>query len=150
VWKRVQLVPFTQAFVDRPEKEHERQRDPDLPGKLRTEASAILGWLVRGCLAWQRDGLNPPESVRAATAEYQKEEDLVRQFIETECVTGPDKTVRAQTLYNAYRDWAQLNGIQRPGTQTAFGKRVAELFSKQKREAGVFYTGVGLLSGRNY
>lgn len=60
LWKRLILIPFTQAFVDSPRAAHEHQRDAKLAETLRGEASGILAWLVRGCLEWQRDGLKPP------------------------------------------------------------------------------------------
>ena len=52
---RFNLIPFT---VEIPEDE----RDKDLPEKLRKEWPAILRWMIDGCIAWQRDGLNrrPP------------------------------------------------------------------------------------------
>jgi putative DNA primase/helicase len=50
-WRRVHLIPFTQSFVGR--------EDKTLKDRLRAEASGILNWLVRGCLAWQSEGLNP-------------------------------------------------------------------------------------------
>lgn len=57
LWQRVHLIPFTLSFVDNPTGPNERRRDPYLAERLRAEASGILAWLVRGCLAWQRDGL---------------------------------------------------------------------------------------------
>ena len=50
--RRLLLVPFTATIP--PEK-----RDPDLSVKLQAERPAILGWMLDGCLEWQRDGLNP-------------------------------------------------------------------------------------------
>ena len=82
-WERVHLLPFERSFVDRePEAEHERLADKSMPEKLKAEASGVLEWLVRGCLRWQRDGLNPPEKVRAATEEYRRNEDLLADFLQ--------------------------------------------------------------------
>ena len=53
--------------------------DKELAAKLRQGARAILAWMVEGCLAWQRDGLNPPAVVRATTEEYFRDEDAVGQ-----------------------------------------------------------------------
>ncbi|MBU4317796.1 MAG: DNA primase [Proteobacteria bacterium] len=52
-WQRMILIPFGLSYVDyEPEKDNERRADPDLPEKLKQEASGILAWLVRGCLLY--------------------------------------------------------------------------------------------------
>ena len=58
--RRLLLVPFTVQIPP-------AERDTDLPRKLEAEWPAILRWCLDGCLEWQRDGLAPPEIVRAAT-----------------------------------------------------------------------------------
>src|SRR5262249_1677210 len=74
IWRRIHLIPFSVQF----EGEH---KDTELAAKLLTELPGILAWAVRGCLAWQRDGLRPPEMVQAATEEYRKEMDVVGNFL---------------------------------------------------------------------
>jgi hypothetical protein len=55
----------------------ERKRE-----KLLAEAPGILTWAVKGCLAWQRDGLGEPAEVRQATEGYRSEMDVIGHFIE--------------------------------------------------------------------
>jgi len=69
-WDRLCPIIFTIRFVDNPTAPHERQKDRALGDTLDVEASGILAWLVRGCLAWQREGLNIPASVLLARREY--------------------------------------------------------------------------------
>ena len=59
--RRLHLIPFTVTIPP-------AERDPELPEKLKAEWPAILRWAIDGCLAWQREGLNPPPAVRDATA----------------------------------------------------------------------------------
>src|SRR5207237_1181559 len=77
--RRVRLVPFTAAIAD-------HQEDKRLPEKLRAELPGILGWCVRGCLEWQRQGLGMPDVVKAATEGYRSEQDLLDAFIIECCV----------------------------------------------------------------
>ena len=98
-WKRALLIPFTLSFVDQPHESHERKADPGLLDKLKAEASGVLAWCVRGCLEWQRKGLLPPESVKAATAAYQEEEDIIKHFLDERCTVQADLTVKAGLLY---------------------------------------------------
>jgi putative DNA primase/helicase len=79
-WNRVVMIPFTISFVDEPTQPFERKRDRQLMSKLLEEKSGILAWMVRGCLSWKQEGLNPPEIVKAATQEYEHEEDIIGQI----------------------------------------------------------------------
>ncbi|WP_209833106.1 phage/plasmid primase, P4 family [Ruegeria sp. HKCCE3926] len=99
---RILMIPFTIYIT--PDK-----RDPGLPDKLRQEGPAILRWLIDGCLAWQRDGLKPPEAVTAAVDDYMADEDVLGTFIrengrvdltDTRCGTPKDHFV---SRYNAWR-----------------------------------------------
>jgi putative DNA primase/helicase len=53
IWRRIHLIPFTNTFEG-------ANNDKRLKDALRQELPGILAWLVRGCLAWQEQGLNPP------------------------------------------------------------------------------------------
>ena len=61
-WRRIHLIPFTASFIGR--------EDRTLKDRLREELPGILARAVQGCLAWQRDGLNPPAIVSDATNDY--------------------------------------------------------------------------------
>ncbi|MBI9078067.1 MAG: DNA primase [Desulfatibacillum sp.] len=144
LWRRVLLIPFTRAFVPDPQEKHQRPVDKDLPEKLRAEASGILAWLIRGCLDWQDKGLGPPESVKAATSEYQSGEDLIGQFFGECCLIQTNTEVKAGYLYEAYRQWCGENG-HRYISGTKFGKRVKDRFDSYQNYKGVFYLGIGLI-----
>jgi putative DNA primase/helicase len=103
IWDRVKLIPFT---VEIPKAE----RDKQLPAKLGAELPGILRWAVDGCLAWQRDGLNAPDLVTHAVADYREEQDVLGQFIGECCDVGPAYTATAGTLYQAYEAWTKQNG----------------------------------------
>lgn len=143
-WERVHLVPFPLSFVARePIAENERPADKHLPDKLRQEASGILAWLVRGCLAWQQRGLDPPAVVKDATAEYRREEDLVGDFIEECCYVDASAEVSATDFYTSFSEWWEANVSKKPLSQKKFGKIMAARFRREK--AGTYrYFGVGL------
>lgn len=94
-WQRLHLVPFTRQFVG-------DDQDNTLSDKLKAESSGILNWALRGCLEWQRSGLNPPESVRDAVQAYRDDADLLGDFIETRCVLSPDAFVSVSKLRPEY------------------------------------------------
>ena len=141
IWRRICLVPFDVTF------EGERQ-DPELPAKLEAEAEGVLAWAVRGCLAWQQDGLVIPERVRAATARYRTSQDHVGRFLAECCVVEADAYVSAKALREVYEAWCSEQG-ERPWTAKALG---AELSDRGFDTAGMGHTrlrswlGLGLAS----
>ncbi len=99
--RRIHMVPF----VTRPS-----QPDPELGAKLREEWPAILAWAVEGCLAWQREGLNPPAAVRAATDDYFAEEDAIGKWIDEMCEHGAGALTSLAELFDAWRQYANRMG----------------------------------------
>ena len=148
LWKRLVLIPFTQSFVDDPQHPHEHKADKSLPDKLKSETEGILAWLVRGCLEWQAQGLNPPALVNQATQDYRKEEDILLQFVEDACIQGPGFMAPAQRLYEHYRQWMQDNGLK-PMSGTKFGRKMSERFNKERVGSVWNYMDIGVLSGHN-
>lgn len=138
IWRRIRLIPFNVTIP-------EDERDPHLVDKLRAELPGILAWAVRGCLAWQREGLGLPEDVKKATQAYREEMDLLADFLAECCATGPDKKVPAKQLYEAYRNWCEKNGEQ-PVSQKAFGMRLTERGFLREKKGIYWWYGIGLLN----
>lgn len=154
-WERLLLVDFPLSFVDRqPQKPTERPMDKELKDRLRGELPGILAWLVRGCLAWQMaGGLKPPEKVRQATAEYQRDEDTMADFVEDVCLIAPSESdpslvrTRATDLFDAFGLWYRINVTSNPKKQMSqkrFGKLMAEKFDRERKGGVYYYYGVEL------
>lgn len=146
LWSRIQLIPFTQRFVDKPKGPNEHTADKHLREKLREEASGILAWLVRGFLAWQDEGLNPPQLVTQATSNYQRDEDTLGQFIDECCIIADHMQTRANQMVSAYHAWCEEYGIRNPMDGRTFGMKLAQRFERKHTRSGNVYLGVGLLS----
>lgn len=136
IWRRMILLPFTVTIP--PE-----ERDPDLPEKLRAEASGILAWALRGCLEWQQGGLREPPDVVAATEEYRADSDILRGFLDSSCVILPGVSAWARDLYAAYSEWCEESG-EHAVTQTTFGIRLRERGLTRKRGKGGAYRWHGI------
>lgn len=144
LWKRIHLIPFSLSFVPDPELANERLADKALPQKLKEEAPGILAWLVRGCLEWQMLGdLQPPDAVKAATCEYQSEEDVVGLFLDSECEFAPDASVQAGRLHIAYQNWCKTAGFI-PLNMKSFGIQMTRRFDKGKEHGRMSYKGLRL------
>ena len=118
IWRRIKLVPFTVTITD-------EDQDTTLPEQLHQELPGILAWMVRGCLAWQQDGLQTPEEVLVATDAYQKEQDVFQDFLDTECSRLPAARCSAADLYATYERWCADNDVE-PLKKRAFGMRLGE------------------------
>ena len=81
--RRLHLLPFTRTFSA-------KDRDPHLADTLRDEHGGILQWIVDGAVAYQQQGLAPPEVVVAATDEYFENEDLFQQWLADCCDLAPN------------------------------------------------------------
>lgn len=129
IWRRLLLVPFTVEIPD-------AKRDRKIVARLKKEAPGILNWAIEGCLEWQASGLDAPESVKMATAEYQEEEDLIGQFIEEECqLTGE---IAKHVLTAHFEVWAKSRGYKyapSPRAVTDRAKRVPGIKDKKVRGA---------------
>ncbi len=127
--RRVLLVPFTVTIPA-------GERDPELPDKLKAEGGAILRWCIDGAVAWYREGLNPPASVTAASADYLDGEDLLGEFL-TECLAqSTGNSAKIADVYPRFVGWAAQRGLHTPWSQHALTRALGErgLSVKHKRD----------------
>jgi len=118
IWRRIRLVPFEVKIA-------EKDKDYTLKDKLIKELPGIVAWIVRGCLEWQKIGLNPPAKVVDATKEYRTEMDTLGAFFNEFCEIKPKATIPLKTLYLAYQDWCDASN-EHPLTSTKFSTALTE------------------------
>jgi len=137
IWDRIVLVPFTVRVSD-------AQVDRALLSKLNGELPGILAWAVEGCLAWQKDGLQVPGTVKAVTREYRREEDIVGRFFEDCCMFDGALKVASKDLVSAANAWTKANNFFNLNVK-AIVERLLELGCSQKRTStDRLWQGVGL------
>jgi putative DNA primase/helicase len=99
--RRFHLIPFNVTIP-------KEERNKDLSEELEAEWPAILRWMVNGCTAWLKDGLNPPQAVIDATNKYLTDEDSIAIWIEERCETHGEDT--SANLFKSWKEWAELTG----------------------------------------
>lgn len=114
--RRFNLIPFSVTIP-------EERRDPKLCEKLMAEWPGILQWMIDGCLAWQREGLEPPKIVRDATNAYLADEDAMAQWVEDRCNERTNAKTSRGDLYKSWKEWADLNG-EFVGSQKQFVQKL--------------------------
>lgn len=135
-WRRIRLIPFEVVIPA-------AERDQELPKKLKKEWSGILNWALEGCLEWQRDGMNPPEEVMAATSEYRNDQDIISKFIAEECFESPELRTQLNDLFEGYKSWCERN-CEIVRTKNAFSRGLTEREYVKEVSGVTFYRGLGL------
>jgi len=144
-WERIHLVPFKLSFVNRkPTADNERPAIKGLAEELKKGSPGILAWLVRGCLAYQTEGLIPAEAVREATDEYRKDEDLLGEFIEAHCNLDPHSQTKSSEIYDKFAEWFEVNHSKHVIKHKRFGSMMTKRFEKKKSRGVVVYKGIEL------
>ncbi len=137
--RRFNLLPFTVTIPA-------AGRDAELSEKLHLEWSGILQWMVDGCLAWQREGLNPPAVVAQATEDYLASEDTLGQWLEEFCSQGPGFSSSTSALYESYQEWCKKNGEQVCSKKRFSQNLEARQFKRERSAVIRGFSGLGLKS----
>jgi putative DNA primase/helicase len=137
VRRRFNIIPFT-VTIPRAE------RDLHLTEKLKPEWSGIFQWAIDGCLEWQKQGLNPPRAVLAATEEYLSEEDGIARWIEDCCITEKNLWGMGVKLWESWKRWSETNN-ERTGTRKSFAQEITSRgFIAAKNQEVRGYNGIDL------
>ena len=133
--RRMVLVPFEAVFTA-------EKRDKGMGDKLKAEAPAILAWIVRGAVRWQREGLELPQRVRVASADYLADHDDLALWIEECCLRSGEAP--AGELYASFRHWKEARGEHAPSS-TTWGQRLQGVSGvTRRRSMGIRYAGISL------
>ena len=104
---RLLIIPFNRHF-------EEHEQDKGLKTTLSDPAalSGILNWAVEGYRLFKEEGLEPPEDVKTATAQYRQDSDRISQFIDSWLEEGKDEDgdkyqVPCKAAYRVYARWCE-------------------------------------------
>ncbi|WP_461004695.1 phage/plasmid primase, P4 family [Trueperella pyogenes] len=141
LWRRVRLIPFLYVVP-------KKDRNPHLEQDLMEEAPGILSWLTQGAIDYLNGGLAEPASVRTATADYEADQNTVRQFLHEVCTlheTNRDLfQVPVPKLRDAYERWCERAGYTAVN-QIVFGRRMKrEGFETRATHGTRFYAGISI------
>jgi putative DNA primase/helicase len=122
MWRRIDLIPFTNSIP-------EHKRDPAIKRHLVNDPgarSALLAWAIEGCINWQRQRITTPNSVKAYTADYRKEDDVISEWLQDCCELAPTAIATAADLNDSYTRWAQVTRVKNPLSAIAFAAQLKE------------------------
>lgn len=136
--RRIQIVPFTVQ---------PKVVDKELGLKLKSEAPAILAWMIQGCLDWQAVGLLIPQSVKTSTEEYFGEEDAIGRWLKDSTESKSDSIVTSQNLYLSWKEWCNRTGEYVVSLKRLSGALVAKRIERWKdpKTRGYGFRGIKLI-----
>jgi putative DNA primase/helicase len=138
IWRRVLLIPWKAKITD-------DEKDDGLHEKLLKEAPGILRWMLEGAWKWHEAGLEIPDQVRAETASYRDEMDLLGAFLEQCCTTDENHTAQSSDLYGVFRAWCERQG-ERAWKQKTLKERLRERGIECVKRRGIMtFVGIGVL-----
>lgn len=107
---RVKVIPFMRHFDG-------NQQDKNLKHTLAQpqNLSGILNWCLDGWKLLQTQGFEEPDSVIAATAQYQQDSDKVALFLEERLTPSPGINMKLEDVYADYKSWCETNGLRPEG-----------------------------------
>ena len=102
---RIKIIPFNRHFED-----HEQDKTLKATLTDSDNLSGIFNWAVEGYRLYKTEGLDEPDAVRSATAQYRQDSDRISQFIDSWLEEGKDEDgdkyqVPCKAAYRVYSNW---------------------------------------------
>lgn len=138
-WDRLIVIPFKGRF---------RNTEKEIPNYadvlFQKVGGACLQWIIDGARIFIDNGykLTSPACVVEAIAEYEQNNDWVKDFVETYCETQIDYYEQAGYMYAAYQQFCTERG-ERALTSTAFKIALEGVgFIHKRQNTGSYYWGL--------
>lgn len=102
---RVRVIEFNRHFTD-------AEQDKGLKDYFESPEAmkGIFTWLIAGYFKYRRFGLRMNDNMKAVVKQYERDNDLVLQFLEEKCEQKDDAITKAKTLFDTYKIWCKSNG----------------------------------------
>ena len=102
---RLRVIEFNRHFT-------QEEQDKNLKQTFKTQEAmmGIFTWLVAGWFKYRRFGLEMPVSMRRVVNQYERDNDVVLQFLEDRCRKDPEGRVKQKDLYELYKIWCRKMG----------------------------------------
>lgn len=103
--ERVRVVEFNRHFS-------QEEQDKNLKNEFQTQEAmqGIFAWLIAGYFKYRRFGLNMSPKMQNVIRQYERDNDLVLQFLEEKCEMEQKAVTPAKSLYDSYKIWCKSNG----------------------------------------
>jgi P4 family phage/plasmid primase-like protien len=112
-WNRIRVLPFESTFCDDAPETYEEQvkqkrfpKDPYFEDKIPGMLEAFAWYLLEHRKTHpHKHGYSEPEKVKLATSNYQKQNDVFKQFEDDVIVPDDTKGISLTEVYNYFKEW---------------------------------------------
>ena len=120
-WRRMEPIPFTEKFVEKPTKAHEHPADPNVNENLNKWKEAFLSLLIE--MFTHPPTVVKPEEFERAFLQLQKTNDYFARFIAEFLEKDSDYFREKTGVYTAFKCWLKNGlGYYKPVTFDSFEK----------------------------
>lgn len=102
---RVRVIEFNRHF-----KNEEQDKTLKTYFESPEAMKGIFAWVVQGYFRYLSEGLAMTGSMRKVIRQYEKDNDIVLQFLEDRCEQDEYDLIKAKALYDVYKSWCRSNG----------------------------------------
>jgi P4 family phage/plasmid primase-like protien len=146
IWRRLVLLPFLRNFDD-----EGNVKDENLKQKLKGEMEGVLTWIVEGAQAYLAQGLGQPGAVRAARDQYRSQMDLLSEWMDECCITGPECSESIKNLWISWESWARERGmLHYIKSSIALGRRLDQRYPAERTGGGMLRLRRGITLKRGH
>lgn len=138
LWRRVKLIAWDRHFAP-------DERDPRLPATLLSEAEGILAWAIEGARQWYASGLQDPQRIKDATAEYRAASDILEGFYGEHGkyeAADPEMKVEAIKVFHDFQEWADeqnMLDLRKWSSRAFYGAMEERKIIRRRGTGGKFY-----------
>ncbi len=108
-WRRLRVVEFTSKFTENPNPENPNEFPVDLEisGKFEDWKEHFMALLIQYHNRYLKEGIKEPEEVLKCTKEYQKNNDIILEFVESELEQHAQSFLIINEVMAQFKIWAR-------------------------------------------
>lgn len=99
---RIKVIEFNKHFSADEQNKHLKDEFCKIENM-----KGIFMWLVRGYIRYRERGLTMSDNLRKPIRQYEKDNDLVLQFLTARCEKDESAVIKKRDLYKAFTIWAK-------------------------------------------
>lgn len=138
---RFRVIPFK-----KPIPKDKKLEKHDFEKMMNAELSGILNWAIVGINDYLENGLIIPESVKAESERYSRENDIIQLFLDECCIvdkSNSEARIRLDKLYEYFLDYCESEGEKTHLKRRYFRSQIEEKnYVYKKYTAGWFFEGI--------
>ena len=131
-WRRLRVVQYSSKFIENPNpvKKNEFKIDTELSLKFDGWKENFMGILIHYYKKYMNEGIYEPEEVLICTKEYQKENDIMKNYIDERIGKKEHSFLTQNELYADFKYWYKESGhkVKATPTKSNISKYFIKLF----------------------